>query len=148
MNPFAGLFSRSAADPRSDGELLAAFLGERDNPAFEELVRRHGQLVWGVCRRALTNTSDAEDAFQATFLVLVRRARRLLTSSTIGPWLYKVASWTAANALRKNLRFHAQSAELPETVPDQRRQYESTIDIDAVLLALPERSRNAVIMCC
>src|SRR5580658_60767 len=119
MNPFTGLFRRSAGDPRSDGELLAAFLSDRDDPAFEELVRRHGQLVWGVCRRALTNTTDAEDAFQATFLVLVRRARRLLTSSSIGPWLYKVASWTAANARRKNARFHARLVELPETVPDQ-----------------------------
>ncbi|HEV3385513.1 MAG TPA: sigma-70 family RNA polymerase sigma factor, partial [Gemmata sp.] len=148
MNPFADLIRRSTSDPRTDGELLAAFISDRDDPAFAELVRRHGHLVWGACRRTLSETSDAEDAFQATFLVLVRRARRLINSSTIGPWLYKVASWTAANVRRKNARHQARFAELPEAVPDGRTSSVSAIDIDAVLLGLPERYRNAVIMCC
>ena len=79
--------ARLAVDPRADGALLAAFLESRDEAAFAELVRRHGGVVWAACRRSLPDATDAEDAFQATFLVLVRRAPRLTTALTIGPWL-------------------------------------------------------------
>ena len=81
-----------AADSRTDGELLAAFRLHRDEAAFAELVRRHGPLVWGACRRLLPDHADAEDAFQAAFLVLVRRANGLSDHTTVGPWLYKVAA--------------------------------------------------------
>src|SRR5438874_12676105 len=92
----------SAADDRPDGDLLAAFLADRDEPAFAELVRRHGPLVWGACRRLLPDPADAEDAFQAAFLVLVRRANRLTGEAAVGPWLYRVAAWTARNLRRRN----------------------------------------------
>jgi len=125
MTPLAALFRRTAADPRADGPLLAAFADHRDEPAFAELVRRHGPLVWGACRRALPDPADAEDAFQATFLVLVRRARRLTGAATVGPWLLKVAVLTARNARRKNARRLARTGPLPD-VPDPRPAPPST----------------------
>ncbi|HYH65112.1 MAG TPA: sigma-70 family RNA polymerase sigma factor [Urbifossiella sp.] len=142
MTPLAALFRRSATDPRADGPLLAAFADHRDEPAFAELVRRHGPLVWGACRRALPDPADAEDAFQATFLVLVRRARRLTGAATVGPWLLKVAALTARNARRKNARRLARTAPLSD-VPDPRP---APVDIDGVLLGLPERCRAAVLL--
>jgi RNA polymerase sigma factor (sigma-70 family) len=147
MDLIATLFRRSAADPRPDGELLAAFLGDRDEPAFGELVRRHGPTVWGVCRRSLPNLADAEDAFQATFLVLVRRARRLVTTPTVGPWLFVVAVRTAANARRKKARLPALFAGTPDAVADPRPAAAPATDLDAILLGLPERYRAVLLMC-
>src|SRR5437879_9363829 len=82
----------------SDSELLEQFVTRRDEAAFEALVRRHGPMVLGVCRRALPNPHDAEDAFQATFLVLVRRAGSIARRELLGNWLYGVAYHTARAA--------------------------------------------------
>src|SRR5437588_11173336 len=80
----------STAGP-TDGELLEGYIARRDEAAFEELVRRHGPMVLGVCRRILRNQADAEDAFQATFLVLVRKAGSIRPRSLVSNWLYGVA---------------------------------------------------------
>jgi DNA-directed RNA polymerase specialized sigma24 family protein len=77
MRTVATLCRELTADRRTDGELLAAFISNSSEEAFAELIRRHGPLVWSACQRLLPNPADAEDAFQAAFLVLVRRARRL-----------------------------------------------------------------------
>ncbi|HEX4608144.1 MAG TPA: sigma-70 family RNA polymerase sigma factor [Urbifossiella sp.] len=147
MSRLAALIRRPGPDPRPDGDLLAAFLGDRDEPAFVEVVRRHGPLVWGACRRALPDPADAEDAFQATFLVLIQRARRLTTAPTVGPWLLRVAIWTARNARRKNARRLARFADLPDAVPDPRPAPAPAFDLDAALLGLPGRCRTAVLLC-
>src|SRR6266487_3262943 len=74
----------------TDAQLLEHFLALREPAALEVLVRRHGPMVWGVCRRMLHHLHDAEDAFQATFLVLVRKATSIAPRALVGNWLYGV----------------------------------------------------------
>src|SRR4051812_4847842 len=85
------------AEP-TDGQLLECFVSRREPAALEALVRRHGPMVWGVCLRILRNHPDAEDAFQATFLVLVRKAASVTPREMVGNWLYGVARQTARKA--------------------------------------------------
>src|SRR5690349_8862772 len=86
------------ADGLTDGQLLDAFLIQGEEAAFAALVRRHGPMVFGVCRRVLGNRHDAEDAFQATFLVLLRKASSIHPRQAVGHWLYGVAYRTALRA--------------------------------------------------
>src|SRR5262249_1053961 len=79
----------------TDGQLLECFLAQREEAAFAALMHRHGPMVFAVCRRVLRNFQDAEDAFQATFLVLLRKARSLRRPELLGNWLYGVAYRTA-----------------------------------------------------
>ena len=84
--------------PASDAELLERFVTERDESAFAALVARHGPMVFGVCRRLLPHVQDAEDAFQATFLILVRKAASIGQRELLGNWLYGVAIRVATRA--------------------------------------------------
>jgi len=150
MNRVLNRLCDRITDVRSvpDRHLLERFLAARDEAAFAELVRRYGPLVWGACRRRLVNVQDAEDAFQATFLVLVRRANRVNGDAPIGPWLYQVAVMMARNVTRGNRRRGAITGPMEHEVstPGADRAAER-LDLDAALLALPERERSAVVLC-
>src|SRR5262249_22876860 len=88
----------------TDGQLLDRFVQQRDETAFEELLARHAPWVLGVCRRILGNETDAADAFQATFLVLVRQADSVRKSTALGSWLYGVAYRVARKIQRAAAR--------------------------------------------
>src|SRR5207253_10768778 len=90
--------ARVAGTEPSDGQLLERFARLGDQAAFAALVRRHGPMVLGVCRRVLRHAQDAEDAFQATFLVLARKARSIARRGALGSWLYGVAYRVALQA--------------------------------------------------
>src|SRR5262245_23790180 len=99
------LLLRCGTLPVGDRALLDRFLrGDRD-AAFEALVARHGPMVRGVCRRLLGCTHDADDAFQATFVVLVRRAAQIRDPDRLGPWLYGVATRVGSKARSRSSRY-------------------------------------------
>src|SRR5262245_44798425 len=83
---------------QGDSQLLERFTVHRDAAAFEALLQRHGPMVWGVCRRILSDPNDVDDAFQATFLVLVRKARAIAKHESLGSWLHGVARRVALRA--------------------------------------------------
>jgi len=133
----------------ADSALLAAFVADRNEAAFTELVRRYGSVVWAACRRALADPRDAEDAFQATFLVLVRRAGAAARQSVLAAWLYGVAVLTARNLRRGNRRRAAVSGPLAIDVAAHdtaAAQTDARLDIDDALLGLPEKYRAAVVL--
>ncbi len=100
----------------TDGQLLERFLHEGDETAFTMLLRRHGPMVLGVCRRVLRDRHEAEDAFQATFLLLVRKAGSLRRPDRLGPWLHGVAHRTALKARARAAR-RPQCGQSPEDWP-------------------------------
>ncbi len=135
----------------SDGQLLGCFIEQGDEAALAALVRRHGPLVWSVCRRVLGDHHDAEDAFQATFLVLVRRAASVAPREMVANWLYGVASQTArkAKATRtKRRQRETQKLETPEPgVPELDRGNDLHHQLHQALSGLPDKFRIALILC-
>jgi RNA polymerase sigma factor (sigma-70 family) len=135
----------------SDGQQLGCFLEQRDEAAVAALVRRHGPMVWGVCRRTLGDHHDAEDAFQATFLVLVRRAATITPREMVGNWLYGVARQTAlkARALRAKRRARErQVSAMPEpAVTEQDLWHDLQRLLDQELSRLPDKYRAAIVLC-
>src|SRR6516165_12238120 len=96
----------------TDGQLLESFISRREEAALAALVRRHSPMVWGVCRRLLFNDKDAEDAFQATFLVLVRKAASVIPRDMVANWLYGVAYQTARKARATMARRYAREKQV------------------------------------
>jgi len=104
------LFHRGTATGLTEGELLERFVTQRDEAAFEAIVARHGPMVLGVCRQLLRDPNDVDDAFQATFLVLVRKAGSLKRCDLLGNWLYGVAHRVAVRARALAARRTARTA--------------------------------------
>jgi RNA polymerase sigma-70 factor (ECF subfamily) len=97
--------------------MLDAFLAHRDEAAFEAMLRRHGPMVFGVCRRILRNANDAEDAFQATFLVLARKAGSIRSQQVLASWLYGVAYRTAMKARTMSMKRRERELEAGPKIP-------------------------------
>src|SRR5262249_39563754 len=133
----------------TDGELLARFLGSRDDSALAALVRRHAPMVWGVCCRLLHNRHDVEDAFQATFLVLVRKAADV-PRHTVANWLYGVARQTAvrlrATAAKRGQR-ETQVVTMPEPTVTEVRDADLHSVLDEELSRLPDHYRGVIALC-
>jgi RNA polymerase sigma factor (sigma-70 family) len=141
-----------AARGVTDAQLLERFVTQRDESAFELLVWRHERLVLGVCRRVLHNAHDAEDAFQATFLVLVRKAGSIGKRQSLASWLYKVAYRTALTQRARRARGPQPTAELPAVaVPDEASEEAAQREVYRVLdqevSRLPEKYRVPVVLC-
>jgi RNA polymerase sigma factor (sigma-70 family) len=132
----------------SDAELLERFAVGRDELAFETLLRRHGPLVYGVCRRVLSDEHAAEDAFQATFLVLVRQAASVSKKASIRSWLYGVALRVALRARQREELRRRREQEIPP-----RPSIEATLEpdvrsiLDEEIQRLPEKYRLPIILC-
>ena len=142
----------ATTDAVPDADLLARFVTDRDGPAFSVLVRRHGPMVLAVCRRVLRHRQDAEDAFQATFLVLARRAETIKLRSPLGSWLYGVAYRTALSArraafVRREREARAAATKTGELIPDNGLTAELREALDRELAALPDAYRAAVVVC-
>jgi RNA polymerase sigma factor (sigma-70 family) len=139
----------------TDTELLSRFVRSGDMVAFELLFWRHGPMVWAVCRRLLGNSPDAEDAFQATFLVLARKARSVGNGAALGGWLHRVARHTALNAQKSKSRRAAREQPLanvwePVGQNDPSQQLagnELKALIDEEIARLPDKFRLPLILC-
>jgi RNA polymerase sigma factor (sigma-70 family) len=143
--------AQQGAAERTDGQLLEDYVSRRDEAALVALVHRHGQMVWGVCRRILSNHHDAEDAFQATFLVLVRRAPCVVPREMVANWLHGVAHQSALHARRTVTRRRArerQVVEIPEpAVVEEELWNDLKPLLDEELRRLPDQYRVVVVLC-
>jgi RNA polymerase sigma factor (sigma-70 family) len=141
----------SIGGSESDADLLNRFVTDRDGPAFAALVSRHGPMVLAVCRRVLRHRQDAEDAFQATFLVLARRAGSVEPQALLGNWLYGVAYRTALSARRiaqaRRAREAKAAVRAEGAAPDAGAAPELREALDRELAALPAAYRAAVVAC-
>jgi RNA polymerase sigma factor (sigma-70 family) len=145
-----GLVSAPRVGQTPDRQLLERFTRQRDEAAFAELVRRHAPVVLGVCRRLLSDPNDAEDAFQATFLVLVRKAGALTDPEAVGAWLYGVACRTARKARAAAARRRAREKKVvdvpaPEEADLLWRDLRPVLDEE--VNRLPARYRLPFVLC-
>src|SRR5436305_4703309 len=140
---------RRAAD--ADAALLAHFAAERDEAAFAELLRRHGPLVWSVCRSTLGHDQDAEDAFQTTFLLLARSAATVRDGGAVAGWLHGTARRVALKARRSAAARRERERRFTPRPPGDVAADVALRELQALLHAevarLPDKYRNAFVLC-
>jgi len=136
----------------SDAQLLNHFATRREEAAFATLVQRHGQLVWGVCQHLLHHEQDAEDAFQATFLVLARRAGSIQKTEAVASFLhgvaYRIALRIKQNAKRRPVRERQAVVPPQEQPPDDCAWRELQAMLDEEVARLPAKYRSPFVLCC
>jgi RNA polymerase sigma factor (sigma-70 family) len=142
--------ARDEAD-LTDGQLLTGFVARRDEAAFAALVGRHGPMVWGVCRRVLGNVHDAEDAFQASFFVLARKAASIASRELLANWLYGVAHRTALKARSAAVRRRLRERSLANLPEPQAARPDNGPDalplLDQELSRLADKYRSPIVLC-
>jgi RNA polymerase sigma factor (sigma-70 family) len=151
IRQFRRALLRQDATGRTDGQLLESFIDQKDEAAFEALVRRHGPMVLAVCRRVVRNHHDAEDAFQATFLVLARKASSIKPRGMVANWLHGVAYQTALKArtmtAKRRLREKNVTAMPEPAAPAPNQWHDLQPLIDQELNGLPENYRLPILLC-
>lgn len=139
------------AEPLSDAQLLRLFIGQGSEDAFTAIVRRHGPLVLRVCRQLLSNAHDADDAFQATFLVLARKAKAIGRGDLLAGWLYGVARRIAVRVRVQAARRHSREQPLMEatatTTPPELEAREHWSMLHEEVVRLPAKYRQPVVLC-
>jgi RNA polymerase sigma factor (sigma-70 family) len=145
-------FTAVAAEAAGDAELLSRFQANRDDEAFALIVKRHGPMVWSVCRNLLANAADADDAFQATFLALARGAKSVRKPEALGAWLHGVAVRVAnklkrSAARRTNREKTVANGEASSPVADSRWD-ELLAAVHEEVAKLPDGERTAFVVCC
>ncbi|MGE3808043.1 MAG: RNA polymerase sigma factor [Gemmataceae bacterium] len=151
LMPFLRRLAPRGADSDDDGGLLQRFAANGDQDAFQTLLARHGPMVWNTCRRILEHEEEAEDAFQAVFIVLCRRAAKLEGRSSIAGWLHTVARHAAQRVRlrqhRRRLR-EQEVAAMPTTEPSDNTTWQELRPVlDEEVGRLPERYRAPVVLC-
>jgi len=135
----------------TDGQLLARFVRRHEEAAFTALFRRHGPMVWSVCHRVLADSHAAEDAFQATFLVFLRKAGSIDRPELLANYLYGIAYRTAAKAktlrARQRIREEAQSIDVPVADDEDGDWRDLRLVLDEELQELPEKYRAPLVLC-
>jgi RNA polymerase sigma-70 factor (ECF subfamily) len=145
------LFETGMVAALSDGQLLGRFVDSGESASLETLVRRHGPMVWGVCRRVLRDHHEAEDAFQATFLVLARRAASIMPRDKVGNWLYGVAYQTARKARATRAKRRMREGQVPDApepeAGPQGARHDLAEWLDHEMSRLPAKYRIPIVLC-
>jgi RNA polymerase sigma factor (sigma-70 family) len=145
------LAASQAGSSATDAELLERFVSHRDEAAFTRLLTRHGPMIWSVCRRILPDVHRAEDAFQATFLVLVRKAGAIGRRERLANWLYGVAFRVALDARARAARRSRRERVLPEVpaveLPEAGPRCDLSVLLDEEVHRLPTRYRTPILLC-
>jgi RNA polymerase sigma factor (sigma-70 family) len=150
---YRSLFGGGRLADLGEGQLLDRFLKERDEVAFEELVARHGPMVLGVCRRWLNDPNDVDDAFQATFLILIRKAGSLRDQKTVSRWLYGVSQRVARRARSQALRVRERLVPVPREArtsrpaQDEAASREILSIVDEEVHRLPRKQQAVAVLC-